>query len=295
MSEAKREEWLARRQSVIGASEIAALVGMNPYQTPIDIYLSKINPAYTDNPNMKMGRRLEPVILDMYSDETGQPVAPNSELLIHPTIPSIGCTPDGFVLAEERGLIEAKATKRHISSTADESHYIQLQYQLGVSGLTWGEIAYLSAGWEFHRFRFDRDDELVKALFEVAQDFWNEHVTRRIPPEPQSGDDASKIFRSHITGKMLEATPEVVRLIEQGKRKRDQLTELQREIDEIKDGLRLALRDAEGFVHNGLPLVTWKKDADGTTLDMKRLRTEQPELYESYLTTRPGQRKFLFK
>src|SRR6185437_1023395 len=67
------EEWLAARQSGIGSSEAATACGINPYDTPLSLYLRKIGQGepIEETAAMRWGSRLEPVIADAYSEETG--------------------------------------------------------------------------------------------------------------------------------------------------------------------------------------------------------------------------------
>ena len=37
-----RDAWLAARRSGIGGSDIAAICGLSPYQTPYDVWLDKL-------------------------------------------------------------------------------------------------------------------------------------------------------------------------------------------------------------------------------------------------------------
>ena len=42
ISLANREEWLAARKKGIGGSDASALLGLNPYSSPLRVYLDKI-------------------------------------------------------------------------------------------------------------------------------------------------------------------------------------------------------------------------------------------------------------
>lgn len=44
MTAQSRIDWLKQRQSGIGGSEIAAIVGLNQYTTPMQVWESKVNP-----------------------------------------------------------------------------------------------------------------------------------------------------------------------------------------------------------------------------------------------------------
>ena len=38
-----REEWLSARRTGIGGSDIAAILGLSPWRTPLDVYRDKVD------------------------------------------------------------------------------------------------------------------------------------------------------------------------------------------------------------------------------------------------------------
>ena len=52
-----REEWLKERESGVGSSEVATIIGVNPYQTPYQLWRRKkgIDPPTPENMPMWMG------------------------------------------------------------------------------------------------------------------------------------------------------------------------------------------------------------------------------------------------
>ena len=69
----ERIEWLKARQTGIGGSDVAAILGLSKWKTPLDVYNDKIadTPSEESNPSIEWGNRLEPVIRQKYSDVTG--------------------------------------------------------------------------------------------------------------------------------------------------------------------------------------------------------------------------------
>jgi putative phage-type endonuclease len=66
---AEREQWLAARRAGIGASEIAAVLGISPWESPFSLYWRKVNGwDYEPSDEMSAGTRLEPVIADWWAD-----------------------------------------------------------------------------------------------------------------------------------------------------------------------------------------------------------------------------------
>lgn len=65
-------EWHAARQTRIGGSEVAAILGLSPWQSPFSLWHAKRNGWTTDsNAAMEWGSRVEPALLDWYFDHVG--------------------------------------------------------------------------------------------------------------------------------------------------------------------------------------------------------------------------------
>lgn len=64
-----RPEWLEARRAGIGASEIAAVIGISPWESPFSLYWRKREGWETEaSDEMATGTRLEPVIADWWGD-----------------------------------------------------------------------------------------------------------------------------------------------------------------------------------------------------------------------------------
>lgn len=78
---ADRDDWLAARSAGIGASEIAAVLGISPWDSPFSLYWKKREGwATADNEDMEAGRRMEAAICDWAADV----IDPNESLAVVP-------------------------------------------------------------------------------------------------------------------------------------------------------------------------------------------------------------------
>ena len=68
-----REEWLALRKNGIGGSDAGAISGLNPYVSPMHVYLEKTSDYCEDDDNeaMRQGRDLENYVAERFMEETG--------------------------------------------------------------------------------------------------------------------------------------------------------------------------------------------------------------------------------
>ena len=74
MSTTERQEWLERRRSGIGGSDVAPILGMSKWRTAYDVWLSKTAETPEEDRTtmpMLLGNVLEPEVLRLYEQQTG--------------------------------------------------------------------------------------------------------------------------------------------------------------------------------------------------------------------------------
>ena len=121
------------------------------------------------SPAMKWGTECEPLARSSYEAETGRMVV-ETGMIVHPTIPMAGASPDGLLGSD--GLLEIKCpeTKAHINTLlAGEvpSQYIaQMQWQMSCTDRKWCDFVSFDPRMpvELQLFvkRVARDDKLIE-------------------------------------------------------------------------------------------------------------------------------------
>ena len=74
MSTTERQQWLERRRSGIGGSDVAPILGMSKWRTAYDVWLSKTAETPEEDRTtmpMLLGNVLEPEVLRLYEQQTG--------------------------------------------------------------------------------------------------------------------------------------------------------------------------------------------------------------------------------
>ena len=192
MNAPDRIQWLARRQSGIGGSDVAGILGLSPWATPLDVYLSKVEPAEDRDLGEPAywGNVLEAVVADEYAKRTGQILAAVPELLrsvdhewmvanIDRAIGGGSEVVDG-VLINADGLLECKTASAFKGSTwgrdddddAVPVHYAaQAMWYLAVTGHEWIDVACLIGGQRFVQKRITRDEDTIGAMIERCSVF----------------------------------------------------------------------------------------------------------------------------
>ena len=104
---ASREQWLTERRKGIGGSDIATLLGVNPYQSEYELWLDKSGRAGPDEQTgaMQRGVWLEPRLAAIFSERTGLAVR-RCGLVKNRYDGRVRATPDR--LAEDGGCVERR-------------------------------------------------------------------------------------------------------------------------------------------------------------------------------------------
>jgi putative phage-type endonuclease len=131
-------EWLKARGTMLTATDIAAICGLDPYSSKKQVILKKLFPekfAFSGNVYTRHGQKFEEVVKLIEQQRTQESIV-DVGLLRHPAIPFIGASPDGISTTSHR-LKEIKCPpKRKIKHGEVPKHYwVQMQVQLQVTQL----------------------------------------------------------------------------------------------------------------------------------------------------------------
>lgn len=303
-----RAEWLERRKGGIGSSEVASILGLNPFETPYQLWRRKmgLDAPPDETFAMRAGHYLEDAVSRFWADDTGREVIKSSAgdwLFVNNEKDFMRVSPDRtFWLPdmprnnENKGILECKTTQKQIDIDDLPKHWFcQVQYQLGVSGFTQGSLAWLSAGREFGY----KDIEFVPDFFawmaEEVEKFWRDNIIGGQEPEAVSVEDVMKKYTRHTDGKVIEATEEMYQAYLALKSVKEELKELEERKDALEETLKLCFGDAELISCAGKTIATWKAAKDSEKFDSKLFCTEHPEFVQQYTIVVPGSRRFLLK
>lgn len=148
-----RAEWQEARRDGLGASDAAAMLGISPWKTNVQLWEEKcgltVPEDIGDNPAVKYGNDAEPLLRQFFlldHPEYGQSFTP-FKIIRHGEYPFISCTPDGELLesaTNRRGGLEIKTTEilsaggwNHWKGRIPDNYYAQVCHQM------------LATGWEF--------------------------------------------------------------------------------------------------------------------------------------------------
>jgi putative phage-type endonuclease len=283
-------EQLEARRAGIGGSDVAAILGLSPWRTPLDVYLDKIGqgqPVAESGP-MRWGSLLEPVIIDEFQRETGLYVDRDTPMLRHQEHAFMLANLDGVLAGDPTRIVECKTARSDANWGEPGTDQIPVYYQtqvahyLAVSGAQIAYVPVLIGASDFRIYRVDRDESFIRDLIDAERAFWQHHVIARCPPDPVNGDDALKLW-ARDNGASLEVDDETAAKIVSLKALKAEAKELDDRLGALDDAVRIAFGEAATVTYGGQVLGTYKAQT-AKRLDTKALRAAVPDIAAQYTT-----------
>lgn len=267
------DDWLKWRQKGIGGSDVAAICNMSRYKSAMNVYLDKIGelPPLEDNPKMKAGRMLEPVVADWFAEETGYKVWRQNALFQHREQPFMLANIDRWLPGQNAGL-ECKNTSEYCrddwsGTQAPREYVLQCNHYMAVTGADRWFIAVLIGGWDLQWRVIERDDELINGLIEVEKGFWNEHVMTKVPPAFSHQDTSflKDMYPQSDSSKTIELPEEAYEVIQRLVDARKIKKEADEQEETAKNQIKGFMGVAERAYFQGELRFTWKTGAKSRT------------------------------
>lgn len=240
VSSEDREAWLKARRSGIGGSDAAAIMGLSPYTSALEVYASKVSSEpmpEDDSEYLVWGREFEGPILNQYARRTGRAVMRGGELLQSKRHPFLLVTldasqqSDGAEWAAGPGVVEVK-------TTADASRWkddvpmevqVQVQHEMLVTGAVWATAVVLPFPQRKLAWQDVTPHTAFQAtLLEACEEFWR-RVERREPPLTDRSDSARRALAM-----LYPDVAEVAIMLEDGASWADAYSALGNDIKELE-------------------------------------------------------------
>lgn len=194
-----REQWLEYRKKGIGGSDIAAICGLSPWQSPMAVYLDKIGeaPEKEQNEAMYWGTILEDVIAEEFTRRTGLKVQRQNAILQHPEHPWMLANIDRKIVGQKAGL-ECKTTSAYgkeqwKDEQIPDMYMLQCQWYMAVTGFEKWWLAVLIGGNTYIQKEISRDQEMIDRLIQIGRDFWT-LVENRTPPAIDGSESSTEVI-----------------------------------------------------------------------------------------------------
>ncbi|WP_374718348.1 YqaJ viral recombinase family protein [Neobacillus sp.] len=268
------DEWLEWRRKGIGGSDVAAICGLSRYKSALEVYLDKIGeiPPKEDNPKMKAGRILEPVIANWFTEETGIRVQKQNCIFQSKEYPFMLANIDRWVVGENAGL-EIKNTSEYNrndwfdgqTEVIPTEYQLQANHYMAVLGAERWYIAVLIGGWDFQWRVIERDEHLIANLITIEQTFWQHNVLGRNIPQvtAQDTDLLNKMYPTS-KGTTMEISEIYYDLIKTLLDTKKVLKQVEEGHEDAKNKVKKLMGENELALWQGEKLCTWKTNARGS-------------------------------
>lgn len=302
-----REDWLRLRKKGIGGSDAGAICGLNPYTSPIEVYLDKTSddiPIDDDNEATRSGRDLEEYVAERFTESTGRKVRRANVMYANKKYPFMLADVDRLVVGrDDNGQVIGLECKTASPYSADKwkdgnipAHYLaQCYHYMAVLDASAWYIAVLIYGKEFKYIKIERDEEIINALIQIESNFWNNNVLKGRMPEPDGTKATEEAINKMFSDSQELLTKPLLGFDDKLNRRTeiDSLIEkLETEKRMIEQEIKTYMNDAE-IAENENFLVSWKQSISNR-IDTARLKLEQPEIYKRFLKS-VSSRRFIVK
>lgn len=288
------------RSTYIGSSDAAAIMGVSKWRTPLDVYLSKIDPRKENfaDPDrariLRRGHRLEPYIVQMGIDalrDRGHQVllVAQGRRYIHPDHPFLAAEIDAELMVDgEHVNYEAKSVNRRNfdewgeEGSADIPMYYAAQVCLA-QAITGRRKTYVGAVFgldDFVPYILPADDELNSIIVQKCVGFWRDHIVPRVPPAPETLLDIAHLYRNSGPPP-IEATDEILLAAQRLKQLRDEAKRANEIAEEAEFNILAFMGVSDTLTRDGHKVLSAKHQVR-MLVDSKRLAREQQAIFDQY-------------
>lgn len=301
------DEWYNLRKHSLGGSDMGAVLGLNKYRSPLQVYKEKVDGItheVSDNVNVKKGKELEDfirtkyVIPEMLSRNYNVITCPVT--MFNTDTPFIHANLDGLAIPNtlvsdytENIVIEIKWVSEYNENNfyTDQYngipayYYAQVQTYMYVTGAKKAILcALFDSTWTMHYFEIPRNETFIATMIRMATHFYNQNILMKIPPKFDSSIDKEDICEAveNINTTNIEKSVEMSEKITHYK-------EYLKQIKELEDSKKKLLDDITNMYIDGKrPADSLNRIKIGTyiraTFDTAKFKKDNNDLYNQYVT-----------
>jgi len=294
MTEADWHEW---RAEGIGGSDIAALVGLSNYASPLSLYYEKtgqLKPDHEPSERQRIGRRMEGLLAEEFHDRTGLYCMATQTIWAHPVHTFARCTVDGLAYEgddiEDRsplGVIEFKTDGRFGWPEGVPANIrAQCVWEMGVTDSPQSWLVVMFAGFRVQVFEIPFDDDARADwvfMLDAATRFWDQVQTRTPPLADDHEATTRALLQVHDPDPTaeLDADDTTRDLVDKLRWAKAATKAAKAAEDTLSNQLRAALGDAVDLVDSGRVIASWRPQI-AARVDIAELRFAHPELVGAY-------------
>lgn len=259
----------APRTAHLHASDFAAIIGVDPYKTAVDVYAEKAEGVLFEPQDedvreaMKWGVIFEDPIAKEWA--LANKIDPNHLVkpptYVHPKHPEIALTPDRLIvprMADPEGIFEAKTCGPRIEHLWDDGiprHTIcQVSIYRSAIPVPKVDVAALRSGQKLVQFVYESDEQFEAMLLEAGLKFWRDHILPKRPPRLDGGDGSKALLKKWFPsggGTVRAANLAEVPLLEHFRELKQQFDSIEERLEVQKNIVRQLIGNDKGLSWQG--------------------------------------------
>jgi putative phage-type endonuclease len=296
------------RSKFLGGSDIAAVMGLSPWATPVELWMQKTGRGPREEPDearkrmFERGHKLEPFIRDMVIAKLTDMGCEVELLAVNQRYadaehPFLACEIDFelrltgevdiggtvYQLKDEEINADAKSVsgfaRKKWGTESNEDvpieYAAQFMHGLGIRGRRFCLVAALRSFDDVDIYWTVRDDETIAAMREKAVLFWTKCVLGDEAPDPFTFSDIKLLFPSD-NGQAAEATEEIAQKVSDLRRIKAAIGDLEEQEKLLQFDIGEFISPHSRLTFDGKDICTWKAQSD-TRLDQSKLA--EAEIY----------------
>jgi putative phage-type endonuclease len=296
------EDWLELRTKGIGGSDIGAIMGLNPYSSPLKIFKQKVEGYKEDLSNntfVKKGKELENLILTNYVKpyfkNLGYEVGKPDFMIINSDYPFFRANVDGIAFNnskdyKENIIVEIKWVSEWAEVNWNKpeyngippSYYAQVQEYMLVTGAQNAIVcALFDKDWEMNYFVVPRDEMFISEMINKGRDFYQYNMIMKMPPKLSYELDKKEVAESiKLAPETKVPSAEMTKYVEMYLANGEKIKKAEEVQAQIKD-IILDLAN-KGFCPDSKDHKVKTSVVTSHKFNSSKFKEDNPELYEQY-------------
>ena len=270
--EMTEEEWLSLRRKGIGGSDVAGVLRLSKWKTPLSVWFDKVEGGENEQSiAAELGHVLEPYlhskVVPWFAENDGVTVEfyNNCHVYQHPEYPFLMVNLDDAIHHPDKGsgVIEYKTASEWVREEWGEgelpdAYYAQVQFQMEVMGSEHAWVFALIGNRSIEVRYVPRNQDFIDRMVAECVAFWETFVLTAEPPGPTGQEMDEEILRLIYPGgdeDVLELDMEAQH--ERYKTLTQAAKDIEKEVDLLKQEFMAAMGNRE-IAMVGESKVTWK-------------------------------------
>jgi len=272
--EMTEEEWLSLRRKGIGGSDVAGVLRLSKWKTPLSVWFDKVEGGENEQSiAAELGHVLEPYlhskVVPWFAENDGVTVEfyNNCHVYQHPEYPFLMVNLDDAIHHPDKGsgVIEYKTASEWVREEWGEgelpdAYYAQVQFQMEVMGSEHAWVFALIGNRSIEVRYVPRNQDFIDRMVAECVAFWENYVLTKEPPAPVGEDIDTEILKLIYEAEEAEKVVDLSHMqaeYDRYKALNEAYKDAEKGLKELKQHFMAAMGDAE-VAMVGEHKITWK-------------------------------------